>query len=153
MAGRALSRFARVAIMACAARPGAPPADPAASAFSREVLGWLDAEAVPWRPLALAGASGPVVAVGAGALALHLLASPRGPAEALAAGATARLTDACGDALQLVHLHEDVWRLRGEIARARLLARAGRPTARLAARQTVARKIPMEVGGRRVRLT
>lgn len=120
-----------------------------AASFPLEVLRWLDAERVPWRRLELEHATGPVVALGAEAgsswsLALHLLASPRSAAEVAPAWANARLTDVCArlpDAPTIVHLHEDVWTARGEIARARLLARLGRAGSRLFARNTVAARI------------
>jgi len=124
----------------------------ACATYPSDVLAWLDAQRVAWRPLELAGATGPVVVLFKGAadhgecaLALHLLASPRRAADVRPAWSNARLTDACashGSPSVLVHLHEDIWRSRGEIVRARLLARSGRVGARLFARSTTVRRIP-----------
>ena len=88
-------------------------------------------------------------------LALRLVPSPHCLEDAACdAVASARLTDACAAApdddddddtasklpwpREFVHLHEDVWRARSEIARARLLARVvgGGATRAVAARKT-----------------
>jgi hypothetical protein len=139
------SRLA-AAVLACASSPTAY------APYAREVLSWLDSQGVAWRPLDLDGAWGPVVALAKDdaadsscALAVHLLASPRRAAEVQPPWCNARLTEACsarGWPPRLVHLHEDVWRYRGEIVRARLLARCGRVRSRIFARKTVVRRIP-----------
>lgn len=79
-------------------------------------------------------------------LRLRLLPTPREPEDCLDPGSSARLTDAAeAEASSLMHLHEDTWRLRGDIVRDRLLNRVGNGvTQRVYARKTTARRIEAE---------
>eukprot|EP00967_Tisochrysis_lutea_P090552 scaffold129629_cov37-Tisochrysis_lutea.AAC.3 len=138
----------RLAAAAVVCTTGAP------SAYVTMVTDWLDSAGLEWRRLQLEGAWGPVLAIqggggggggrGSANLALHLLASPCSPADVQPPGCNAWLTDACAERhppTTLVHLHEDVWRSRGDIVRARLLARCGCVRSRLFARSTTVRRI------------
>ena len=134
-------RTPTMALLACHPEP---------SGYTQEVLEWLNSQQVPWRRLTLEHSYGLVVALGSSrggtgdgddlcALALHLLPWPRCAGAVMPATANARLTEECaqlGSPRVLVHLHEDVWRTRGDIARARLLARLGRVRSRVFARKT-----------------
>ncbi|KAJ1445690.1 hypothetical protein M885DRAFT_400611, partial [Pelagophyceae sp. CCMP2097] len=85
-------------------------------------------------------------------LRLRLLATPRAPgtAEREDSRASALLTDALArgpTGATLVHLHEDVWRDKPEICKARLLAKVRQPPERCFARQTTARRIDAAVAG------
>ena len=99
---------------------------------------------------------------GTPALALHLISSPASLTESLAPDWTRRMTEQCGSGddddnggtsqvglatntqlrpRKIVHLHQDVWRSKNLIVRARLLARVGQITSRIYGRKTVCRRI------------
>ena len=79
-------------------------------------------------------------------LRLRLLPTPRELEDCLDPGSSARLTDAAeAEVSSLIHLHEDTWRLRGDIVRDRLLNRVGNGvTQRVYARKTTARRVAAE---------
>ena len=77
-------------------------------------------------------------------LRLRLLPTPRRSEDCLDPGSSARLTDAAeAQGSSIIHLHEDTWRLRGNIVRDRLLNRV-QATQRVFARKTTARPIAAE---------
>ena len=79
-----------------------------------------------------------------GDLRLRLLPTPRRSEDRLDPGSSARLTDAAeAEGSSIIHLHEDTWRLRGNIVRDRLLNRV-QATQRVFARKTKARPIAAE---------
>ena len=79
-----------------------------------------------------------------GDLRLRLLPTPRSSEDCLDPGSSARLTDAAeAEGSSIIHLHEDTWRLRGNIVRDRLLNRV-QATQRVYARKTTARPIAAE---------
>lgn len=111
----------------------------------REVEAWLASHGVDWRCEAQ-DARSKILAFGDD-LALRLVPSPRSLEGCSDPGASARLTNArAARGGEIIHLHEDTWRGRGDIARARLLARLGAAsTRRVFARKTRAKTVDKDV--------
>ena len=120
------------------------------SSYVDEVTTFLASHGVRWRRDPASDARASTLHLGDGddeaSLALRLLPSPKRLEDCLDAGSSARLTDARAAAGgEIIHLHEDVWRARGDIVRARLLARVGAAgTRRIFARKTKARVVERE---------
>mmetsp|Transcript_20986 Transcript_20986/g.45765 ORF Transcript_20986/g.45765 Transcript_20986/m.45765 type:complete len:486 (-) Transcript_20986:612-2069(-) len=90
-------------------------------------------------------------------IALHLIPSPSSPSETLAPQVTRQMTRLCTCTCtssppsvslshfplpqQIIHLHEDVWRAKNTIVKARILARVGQINSRIYARKTKCRRI------------
>lgn len=86
-------------------------------------------------------------------IALHLIPSPSSPSETLAPQVTRQMTRMCTSSpssvssshfplpQQIIHLHEDVWRAKNTIVKARILARVGQIDSRMYARNTKCRRI------------
>lgn len=134
------------------------------SPFAQDVLQWLGTEGVssqsagndltipgenPGLILALSldddKKASPQENRGGKGISVHLLPSPRSPSDVRSPASNRRLTDAYqaafGSKRTIIHLHEDVWRTKEDIVKARILARLGRLRSRHFGRKTVARRI------------
>lgn len=127
-----------------------------ASPFAREVTKWLNEMAISWKEATELDESlmqtglprdngSMLLTLGSSSkkdrLLLHCLPSPQTANGCISPTLTRRMTNAaCDDGLTIIHLHEDVWRQKGDVVRARLLVRV-RGGRRIFARKTTVSRI------------
>ena len=130
---------ALLVLVAVDALSGVAVVAPKRTSFASEVVSWLVESEIAFGYDPTFG-SAAAQEVTLGRATVRLCASPQRAEDSGRAGASRRLTDAAvgGD---VVHLHEDLWRSRGDIVRARLRARAGLLASRHFARKTRATRI------------